>query len=204
MERVDLLKSDDGGIGDLVFLLVILEVVKNFSAAKNDTTGSPGDGGIGQNFLETTLGEVGHRAGGSGIPKEAFWRHDDQRLYNFAKGLAPDEVKVVRRSGRVGDDHVVFGAELEESFETGAGVFRTLAVVSVRKKESEAGGGAPFGFGGGDVLIDLGLGAVGKIPELGFPKDEHFGAIEGVTIVETEDGGFGERAVVNAEGGLGF
>ena len=204
MERVDLFEADDGGIGNLVFLLVILEVVKNFSAAKNDATGSPGDGGIRQNFLEAAMGEVGHWAGGSGIPKEAFWGHHDQGLDNFAKGLAPDEVKVVCRSGGVGDDHVVFGAELEKSFETCAGVFRTLAVISVRKKESEAGGGAPFGFGGGDVLIDLGLGAVGKIPELGFPKDQHFGAIEGVAIVETEDGGFGERAVVDAEGGLGF
>ena len=166
--------------------------------------GSLGNAGIGQNFLEITLGEVGHWAGGSGVPKEAFWGHDDQRFDNFAKGLAPDEVKIVRRSGGVGDDHVVFGAELEESFETCAGVFRTLAVVAVRKQESEAGGGAPFGFGGGDVLIDLGLGAVGKIPELGFPEDQHFGAIEGVAIVETEDGGFGERAVVDAEGGLGF
>lgn len=50
-----------------------------------------------------------------------------------------------------------------------------LAVVAVGKKESQARGGAPFGFGRGDVLIDLGLGAIGKIPKLRFPDDEHIG-----------------------------
>ena len=118
--------------------------------------------------------------------------------------MATEQMKVIGWGGGVGHDHVVFGAELEESFEPGAGVFGTLSVISVGKEEGEARGGAPFGFGGRDVLIDLDLRAVGKIPELGFPKDQHFGAIEGVAIVETEDGGLGERAVVNAEGGLGF
>ena len=53
-------------------------------------------------------------------------------------------------------------------------------------------------------MIDLSLGAVGKIAELSFPEDEHIWAVEGVAVVEAENGGFGEGAIVNTEGGLFF
>jgi len=154
--------------------------------------------------LEGPLGELGEWAGGTGIAEEAFGGHDDERFDDFAKGLASEEVEVVRGSGGVGDGHIVFGAELKKSFETGAGVFGPLAVVAVREEESKAGGGAPFRFGGGDVLIDLGLGAVGKIAKLSFPEDEHIWAVEGVAVIEAENGGFGEGAIVDAERSLIF
>ena len=51
-------------------------------------------------------------------------------------------------------------------------------------------------------MINLGLCAVGEIAELRFPEDEHVGAVQGVAIIEAEDGRFGERAIVDAEGGL--
>ena len=154
--------------------------------------------------MESAVGEVGEWAGGADIAEEAFWGHDDERFDDFAKGLTSEEVKVVGGSGGVGDGHIIFGAELKKSFEAGAGVFGSLAVVAVREEESKAGGGAPFRFGGADVLIDLGLGAVGKIAELSFPEDEHIWAVEGVAVIEAENGGFGEGAIVNAEGGLIF
>ena len=113
-------------------------------------------------------------------------------------------MKVIGGSGGVSNGHIVFGAELKKSFEAGAGVFGSLAVVAVGKKKSKAGGGTPFRFGGADVLIDLGLGAVGEIAELSFPKDEHIWAVEGVTVIEAENGGFGEGAIINAERGLIF
>ena len=150
------------------------------------------------------MGEVGEWAGGTGIAEEAFGGHDNEWFDDFAKGLASEEVKVVGGSGGVGDGHIVLGAELKKSFETSAGVFGALAVVAVGEEESQAGGGAPFRFGGGDVLVDLGLGAVSKIAELSFPKDEHIWAVEGVAVIEAENGGFGEGAIVDAEGGLIF
>jgi hypothetical protein len=150
------------------------------------------------------VGEFGEWAGGTGVAEEAFWGHDDERFDDFAKGLASEEVKVVGGSGGVGDGHIIFGAELKKSFEAGAGVFGSLAVVAVWKKESQAGSSAPFRFGGGDVLIDLGLGAVGKIAELSFPEDEHIWAVEGVAVIEAENGGFGEGAIVDTERSLIF
>ena len=161
-------------------------------------------GGVGENFLEGAAGEVGEWAGSTGVAEKAFGGHDDERFDDFAKGLASEEVEVVGGSGGVGDGHIVFGAELKKSFEAGAGVFGSLAVVAVREEESKARGGAPFRFGGADVLIDLGLGAVGKIAELSFPEDEHIWAVEGVAVIEAENGGLGEGAIINAEGGLIF
>ncbi len=161
-------------------------------------------GGVGENFLEGAAGEVGEWAGSTGVAEKAFGGHYDERFDDFAKGLTSEQVKVVGGSGGVGDGHIVFGAELKKSFEAGAGVFGPLAVVAVGKEESQAGGGAPFRFGGGDVLIDLGLGAVGKIAELSFPEDEHIWAVERVAVIEAENGGLGEGAIINAEGGLIF
>ena len=51
-------------------------------------------------------------------------------------------------------------------------------------------------------MVDLGLGAVGKVTELGFPKDKHFGAVERVAVVEAEDSRFRKRTVVDTERGL--
>ena len=113
-------------------------------------------------------------------------------------------MKVVGWGGGVGDGHIVLGTKLEESLEAGAGVFGPLAVVTVGEKKGEAGGGAPFGFGGGDVLVDLGLRAVGEITELGFPDDEHIGTVQRVAVIEPKNSGFGEGGVIDAEGGLVF
>src|SRR5439155_22509736 len=49
----------------------------------------------------------------------------------------------------------------------------------------------------GDELIDDHLRGVAKVAELRFPKDQALGAIETVAILETEYGGFGQRAVEN-------
>ena len=70
-------------------------------------------------------------------------------------------------------------------------MFRSLAMIPVGEKESETRGGAPLGFGRGDVLIDLGLGAVGEIAELGLPEDKHLRAVERVAVVEAKNGGLG-------------
>ena len=204
MERVNLLEAKNGGVGDLMLLLVILQVVENFTGTEDDPTGVFGDGGIRKNFLEGAAGQIGDRAGGARVPQESFGGENDEGLDDFSERLAADEVKVVGWGGGVGDGHIVLGTKLEESLEAGAGVFGPLAVVAVGEKKGKAGGGAPFGFGGGDVLIDLGLRAVGEITELGFPDDEHIGAVQRVAVVEPKNGGFGEGGVINTEGGLVF
>ncbi len=51
-------------------------------------------------------------------------------------------------------------------------------------------------------MIDDDLRAVREIAELRFPEAEHVRIIERVTVIEPEDGGLGEEAVVNADARL--
>ena len=77
-----------------------------------------------------------------------------------------------------------------------------LAFVAVREQHDDAGEQVPFGFTGGDELVDDDLGAVGEVAELGLPQDEGLGVVAGVSVLEAEDGGFREHGVVDVEAGL--
>ena len=79
-----------------------------------------------------------------------------------------------------------------------------LPFVSVRQEHDEGAGTLPFGFGRRNELVDDDLSSVGEVSELRFPHAEHFRVIERVTVVEPEDGGFAQQAVVDAELGLAF
>ena len=63
-------------------------------------------------------------------------------------------------------------------------------------------GPLPFRFRRDDELIDDDLRAVRKIAELRFPEAKHVRIIERITVIEPEDRGFGEKAVVNANARL--
>ena len=115
MEGVDLLQAKNCGVGNFVFSLVILQVVKDFPGAKNDALGAFCDIGVGQYFLECATGEVGYGTGGTGIPEEAFRSHHNQGFDDFAKGLPTDEVKIVRRCCGICDGHIVLRTKLKES-----------------------------------------------------------------------------------------
>src|SRR4051812_2155489 len=111
-------------------------------------------------------------------------------------------MEILSGGGEIADLNVVLGALLEETLEAPAGVFRPLAFVSMRKQEHDAAGGLPFRFRRGDKLIDNRLRTVSKIAELRFPKAKHVRVINRVTVIEPEDGGFRQRAVVDANAGL--
>ena len=83
-------------------------------------------------------------------------------------------------------------------------MFGPLPFVAVGEEHDQAAGPAPFRFARGDELVDDHLGAVGEIAELGFPHDQHVRLVERVAVIEAEDGGLGEQAVVNAEFRLVF
>ena len=80
-------------------------------------------------------------------------------------------MEVLRGVGRLRDDHVVAGGELEEALHAGGGVLGALTVVAMGKEHDDAGEETPLGFAGGDELVDDGLGAVDEVAELGLPED---------------------------------
>src|SRR5262245_45468489 len=72
----------------------------------------------------------------------------------------------------------------------------------MRQEQHNSARPLPFRFRGNDELIDDGLGSVGKIAELRFPKAKHTWVIEGIAVVETQNRSFGQKAVVNANARL--
>ena len=81
-------------------------------------------------------------------------------------------------------------------------MFRTLTFVAVWKEQDDPAGPLPFRFRRNDELIDDGLRAIREITELRFPQTKHVRIIQWISVIETEDGGFGEQAVVNANARL--
>ena len=111
-------------------------------------------------------------------------------------------MEILRGGGDVADLHVLLGAELKKTLESGAGVLGSLSLVAMGKEHDERTGTQPLGLRGADELVDDDLGAVGKVAELGLPHAEHLGIIHRIAVVEAEHGGLGEGAVVDAEAGL--
>ena len=122
--------------------------------------------------------------------------------FELAFHLASKDVEELCRTGEVADLNVVFGAGLEEAFEACRGVLGALAFVAVGKEHDDATEATPLRFGTGDELVDDDLRTVDEVSELGFPDAEHLREVEGVAVVETEDGGFGKQRVMHAEHGL--
>ena len=109
--------------------------------------------------------------------------------------LAAEHVEELRRRGGVADLHVVFGAQLQEAFEAGVGVFGPLALVAVGQEHDEAGVLAPLAFAGADELVDDRLGHVDEVAELGLPDDQGVGIGGGKAVFKAQHGEFAEHGV---------
>ena len=81
-------------------------------------------------------------------------------------------------------------------------MLRSLAFVAVGEQEDEAGRLAPFGFAGGDELVDDDLGAIGEVAELGFPEGQGERIAERIAEFEAHDAVFAEGGVVDFESRL--
>ena len=111
-------------------------------------------------------------------------------------------MEVLRRRCQIADLDIVLGAGLEKTLEPRAGMFRPLPFVAVRQQKHDPARPLPLRFRRHDELVDDDLRAVREIAELRFPQAEHVRKIERVTVIEPENGGFGEQAVVNTNARL--
>ena len=100
-------------------------------------------------------------------------------------------------SGRsaVANLHIIFGAELQEAFNAGAGVLRPLALETVRQQQNKSAGLIPFRFRRAQELINNDLRAIDEIAELGFPKNESQRVGHAIAELKTHHRIFTEQAV---------
>ena len=142
VEGVELFDPDDGGVGDVLFGAVLDEIVVDLAGAEDETVDALGlgfEGVVVEDFLEGGVaGEVCGGGDGFREPQQGLGSHDDERLPERAFELTAERVEVLGWGGEVTDLHVGLGAELEEAFESGAGVFRALAFVAVGEEERDA------------------------------------------------------------------
>ena len=83
-------------------------------------------------------GELLERGGGRGLAEQAFGVKTTSGLAFLISALAPEQVEVLRRGGRIGDPHRSFGSQLEEPFHAGARVLQAGSLVAVRQQHREA------------------------------------------------------------------
>ena len=105
---VELLEEHDGGAGVFSFFSFGLELVADFSGADQDAVGLS-DFGVGDDVEEILVGEIFNRRAGVGVAQHALWREDHERLAPVARGLAAQEMEILRGVGRLRDLDVVFG-----------------------------------------------------------------------------------------------
>ena len=206
MQRIKLFHSNDGGVVDLLFRAVIDKVVVNFAGTKNHAFHFVGRSNFGrtENFLELSTGKFFRGRRRKFGAQQTLWRHDHERFDEIAFHLPAEQVKVLRRSSQIADLNIVLGTKLKKAFEAAAGMFGALSFVTVRQQQYDPARPLPFRFSRNDELVDDSLGAIREISELRFPQTKHARIIERITVIEPEDGGFREQAVIDANARLLF
>src|SRR5258708_2916786 len=106
-------------------------------------------------------------------------------------------MKNISRRGRVGNDHVVFGAELQEPFGAATGVLGALTFVTVWQKHHQAIHSLPFGFGARHELINNDLGAIYKVTKLRLPKNKSAWRRHGITVFKTKNTKFRQQGIID-------
>src|SRR4030095_14818977 len=106
------------------------------------------------------------------MTQQTLWCHNNEWLSKFSNQLTPEDMKEIRRCGAIYNLHVVFSTQGKEPFEAGAGMFSTLAFVTMRQEHHQAIHPLPFILSATDILVDYYLSAICEIAELCFPDHE--------------------------------
>ena len=101
--------------------------------------------------LEAAVREFIQMRNGLRMAQQALRREQDQRfadrlVVRAAAHLPAQHVEILRRGGADAHLHIVFGAQLQEPFDAGAGMLRPLAFVAVRQQQHQTATAAPTSF----------------------------------------------------------
>lgn len=93
-------------------------------------------------------------------------------------------------------------AKGQEAFNVGVAVFRAGTIVAVGQEHGDVGPLEPLFLPASNELVNDGLGRIGKITELGFPKGQVPRGYHGVAQFKAKDSVLTQGAVADLEGGL--
>ncbi len=127
------------------------------------------------------------------MAQHAFRSENDEWFAPRATDLAAQQMKILRRSGRLANLHIFFARELHKALDARAGMLGALTFVAVRQQHDQTGGKIPYVLTGADEMNDDDLRAVGEISELRLPQNQRFGVIAAEAIFKAQAARFGER-----------
>src|SRR5207249_9571091 len=127
---------------------VLEEIVIHFARAKDNPLHFVSGASFwrAKDFFEPAMDEFFGGGGGQCGAQQTFRRHYDQRLDEVALHLASQHVKILCRSSEIAHLDIIFGARLQKTLQSGAGVFRSLTFVAVWKQEHDPTWLLPFRF----------------------------------------------------------
>ena len=200
-EGVELLDPYQGHVLLLRLATGIEQVVVDLAGAEDHALDAFGIQRIdfADGVLEGALCQLFELAHRQRVAQQGFGRHHDERTAHGAHYLTTQHMEHLRRGGGHAHLHVVLGAHLQVTLQTGGRVLRALTLVTVGQQHGQAAHPAPLLLAGGEELIHHHLGAVGEVAELGFPDGQTGRLGAGVAIFERQYRVLGQHRVVDLE-----
>ena len=127
----------------------------------------------------------------SGWRSMLFGVNTTSGLRQWPQGLAAQQMKILHSSRRLANLEIIPGRELQETFRTGARMFRSLAFVAVGRSSTTPESSPHLIFAGADELIDHRLRHVGEVAKLRFPHHQGLGIVPAVAILKSQYAGLG-------------
>src|ERR1700730_13934369 len=114
------------------------------------------------------------------MAQHALRGEDYKGFAPVAQGLAAQQMEILRRIRGLANLEIVASRELQKTFDARAGVYRTLAFVTMGQEQNHAGEQSPLVLAGADELINHRLRDVGKVAKLRLPQHQFFPAVPAV------------------------
>ncbi len=196
-ERVELFDAHNGDIFLIVFAALLQQVEINLTRTHHHALHRLRIEfiNLANGWLESTVRQFFKRRDCQRVTQQRFWRHDDQRATHSAQRLTTQHVVHLRRGGRHAHLHVLLGAQLQVTLQTGGGVLRSLPFVTVRQQHHQSAHPAPFLFAGRDELINHHLRTVGEVAELRFPDGQGARLCGGIAVFKRQHRFFRQHGV---------
>src|SRR5207248_11391033 len=130
---VKLLYANDRRIVDFALSAIVQQIVIHFARAKDNPLHFVGRTSLvrAENFFEPAVDEFFGRRSSKLRAQQTFRRCNDERFDEVALHLAPQHMEVLSGGSQIADLNIILGARFQKALQPRAGVFRSLAFISV-------------------------------------------------------------------------
>src|SRR5579885_1762485 len=188
-ERVKLFHAHQGHILSVLALLAAQQVDRHLARTEDKTTNhcAPLQGlRVIQHWLEVSLGQFREHGPGERMAQETLGGHHHQGTGRAreVESLAAQDVEVLSGGRTIDHTTVVLRGERQVALQACAGMFRSLALISMWQQQNQRGFLQPLRPARGDKLIDNDLRDVGEVAKLSLPEHQGIGRVNAVPVLK--------------------